>query len=92
MRTSNFLREAIVTWRDARAKFSGYFRVDLHVIDNHLHTIQLSLTFRDSRPANEPSVLRIGHSQTRLGLTCARLGSFSEIKSILGLGSSRLRS
>jgi len=43
------------------------------------------------RPANEPSVPRIDHSRTRLGVTSARLGSFSEIKSILGLGSSRPR-
>jgi len=44
-----------------------------------------------TRPANEPSAPRIGLSRTRLRLTCARLGSFSEIKSILGLGSSRPR-
>ena len=43
------------------------------------------------RPANEPSAPRIDHSQTPLGVTSARLGSFSEIKSILGLGSSRPR-
>jgi len=37
-----------VTWRAARARFSGYFRVDLYVMENHLHTIQLLLTFRDN--------------------------------------------